>query len=82
MTTFTVFSNGANCYTINLALVAWILYSPTGDLLSLGCVCLGPSTNNLAEYHVMIGLLMEALDSDVREIKVYLDSEIVVQQLN
>ena len=47
--------------------------------MSSGGVCLGPSTNNLIEYHVVIGLLMEALDNDVKEIKVYLDSELVVQ---
>ena len=50
--------------------------------MSSGGVCLGPFTNNLAEYHVVIGLLTEALDKDVREIRVYLDLKLVVQQLN
>ena len=48
----------------------------------LGGVLLGPSTNNLEEYQAVVGLLTEALDFDVREIRVYLDSELVVQQLN
>ena len=82
MTTFIGFADGANHYTLNLASAASILYSPTGDMVSSGGVCLGPSTNNLAKYHAVIGLLMEALDSDVREIRVYLDSKLVVQQLN
>ena len=82
MTTFTGFLDGANRYTINLASVAWVLYSPMGDLVSSGGVCLGPSTNNLAEYHAVIGFLTEALANDVREIRVYLDSKLVVQQLN
>ena len=82
MTTFTGFANDANWYTLNLTSAAWVLYSPTGDLVSLGGVCLGPSTNNLAKYHAVIGLVKEALASDVREIRVYLDSELVVQQLN
>ena len=43
---------------------------------------IGPSTNNLAEYHAAIGLLMESLASDVREIRIYLESELVFQQLN
>ena len=81
MTTFTGFADGTNRYTLNLASVAWVLYSPTGDLVSSGGVCLGPSTNNLAEYHDVIGLLTEAL-YNLREIRVYLDSELVVQQLN
>ena len=59
-----------------------MLYSPIGDLVSLGGTCLGPSTNNLAEYHAAIGFLMESLSNDVRENKVYLDSDLVVHQLN
>ena len=42
-------------------------------------ILLGLSTNNLVECQVVIGLLMEALASDVREIRVYLDFELVVQ---
>ena len=82
MTTFIGFVDGANRYTLNLASTVWVLYSPTGDLVSSGGVCLGPSTNNLAEYHTVIGLLTEALGNDVMEIRVYPDSELVVQQLN
>ena len=82
MTTFTSFTNSTNQYTLNIPSASWVLYSPIGDLVSSGGVCLGPSTKNLAEYHAVIGLLTEALASDVRDIKVYLDSELVVQQLN
>ena len=82
MTTFTGFTDGANHYKLNLASTAWVLYSPTCDMVSSRGVCLGPSPNNLAEYHVVIGLLMKALDNDVRDIRVYLDSQLVVQQLN
>ena len=56
MTTFTRFADDANCYTLNLASEAWVLYSPIGDLVSLGGIFLGPSTNNVAEYHTVIGL--------------------------
>ena len=82
MTTFTSFADRDNRYTLNLASTAWVLYSPISDLVSSGGVLLGPSTNNLVEYQAMIGLLMEALANDVREIRVLLDSELVVQQLN
>ena len=75
MTTFIGFSYGANCYTLNLASTTWVLYSTTCELVSLGGVCLGPSTNILAKYHAVIGLLTESLASDVREIRVYLDSK-------
>ena len=82
MTYFTGFSDGANRYTLNLTSATWVLYSPTCDLVSSEGVLLGPSTNNLAEYQAMIGLLTEALANDVREIRVYLDSELVVQHLD
>ena len=74
--------DGANFYTLNIVSTAWVLYSPTGDLVSSGGVCLGPSTNNLTEYHAVIGLLMDVLANDVREIRVYLAFELVVQHLN
>ena len=79
MTTFTGFADSANQYTLNLTSVAWVLYSPTSDLVSSGGILLGPSTNNLVEYQAMIGLLMESLANDVREIRIYLDSELVFQ---
>ena len=82
MTTFNGFADGANRYTLNLASTAWVLYSPTSELVSSGGILLGPSTKNLVEYQAMIGFLMEALANDIREIRVYLDSKLVVQQLN
>ena len=82
MTSFFGFTDGSHRYTLNLASTAWVLYSPTSEMVSSGGILLGPSTNNLAEYHAVIGLLTETQANDVREIKVYLDSELVVQQLN
>ena len=82
MTNFIGFVDGANRYTLNLASTTWELYSPTRELVSSGGIILGPSTNNLVEYHAMIGLLTEALANEGREIRVYLDSELIVQQLN
>ena len=70
ITTYTSFADGANHYTLNLASTAWVLYSPTSDMVSSGGTYLGPATNNLAEYHVVIGLLTEALANDVRKIRV------------
>ena len=79
---FIGFADGANWYTLNLASAALVLYSPASDLVSSGGVLLGPSTNNLEKYQDVIVLLMEALYNDVRDIRVYLDSELVIQQLN
>ena len=73
MKTFIGFTYGANHYTLNLASTTWVLYSPTCDLVSLGGFCLGLATNNLTQYHAVIGLLIESLANDVREMSIYLD---------
>ena len=66
MAFFVVLNDGTHQYTLNLASAAWVLYSPTSELMSSGGILLGPSTNNLAEYQAVIGLLMEALANDVK----------------
>ena len=78
MTSFIGFVDGAHRYKINLASTAWVLYSPTSELVSSGGILLGPSTKNLAEYQAVIRLLTKSLANDVREIRVYLDFELVV----
>ena len=54
------FTNGAFHHNLNLASAAWVLYSPAHDIVSSGVVCIGPYTNNIVEYQVVIGLLTEA----------------------
>ena len=82
MTSFIGFTDGAHRYTLNLASASWVLYSPTSELVSSGGIILGPSTSNLAEHQAVVRLLIESIANDVREIRVYLDSELVLQQLN
>ena len=68
------FTDGAFCHTLNLASAAWVLYSPPEDLVSSGAVCLGPATNNIIEYELVIGLLTEAASQDVCDLVVLMDS--------
>ncbi len=76
------FADGGSCYTQNLTSTAWVVYSPTNELLSSGRVYLGPATNNVAEYHAIIGLLTEAISLGVTQLIANLDSQLVVYQLN
>ena len=78
MTTYSVFVDGASHYTLNLASAGWVLYSLTNDLVSLEGTCLGPATNNLAKSHEVTGFLTKFLTSDVIQIMVYLDSDLLV----
>jgi ribonuclease HI len=42
---------------------------------------IGPTTNNVAEYEALIAGLKLALDHGVTELEIYVDSELVVSQL-
>jgi hypothetical protein len=53
------FINEASHHTQKLASVAWVVYSHD-DLLVSG-VCLGPSTNNVVEYNIVIELLRDTI---------------------
>jgi ribonuclease HI len=57
---------------------------PQSDItpLSYGGWFIGKATNNQAEYHALIWGLENALFLNVRSIKVELDSELVVKQIN
>lgn len=76
------FGDGACRSTCNLSSVAWVIYDPRGELIDLQGVCLGHTTNNVAEYSAVIELRAEAADLGIRELVVNLDSQLVVHQLN
>ena len=59
------FTDGASFHTQNLALVAWVIYTPMGQVLSSGGVCLRPSSSNVAEYSVVIELLWDAISHGI-----------------
>jgi ribonuclease HI len=75
------FADGASRHTRNIASAAWVIYQ-FDQVVSSGGICLGPATNNMAEYHVVIGLLTQASSLGISRIIIYLDSQLVVFQLN
>ena len=68
------FIDGASHHTYNLALAAWVIYSPSGQLVAARGTCLGPATNNVAEYRAVIELLWDALSRGITQLEVRLDS--------
>ena len=46
------FTDGASCHTQNSSSATWVIYTPMGQVLSSGGVCLQPSSNNVVEYIV------------------------------
>ena len=76
------FADGACRHTLNLASVAWVLYSPDHDLISSGEFCIDLTTNNIAEYQAVIGLLTELASRNINDLVVCMDSQLVVCHLN
>ena len=80
MTLYYEFVDGASRHTLNLISASWVFYSQSHDLVSSGGVFLGPATNNIVEYHVVIGPLTKASSHGIDHMVVFLDSQIVLSQ--
>jgi hypothetical protein len=60
------FTDGASHSTQNLDFVAWAIYAPTNELVSLQGVCLGCATNNIEKYSTVIELLTDVISLGIR----------------
>ena len=78
---FFEFANDASRHTRNIASAAWVIYQ-FDQVVSSGGICLGPATNNMEEYHAFIRLLTQASSLSISHIIIYLDSQLMVYQLN
>ena len=76
------YTDGASQHTQRLASAAWVIFTPQGQLLSSGGICLGDTTNNVAEYSAVIEFLCDAFSLGISRLRVYLDAQLVVSQLN
>ena len=79
---FVGYADGAIRNTQRLASVAWVIFTPQGQLLSSGGICLGDTTNNVAEYSAVIEFLRDTLSLGISHLQVYLNAQLVVSQLN
>ena len=78
---FVGYADGASRSTQNLSSAAWAIFAPSGELVSFQGICIGQSTNNIAEYSALIELLSDAISLGIRRIIIRLDSQLVVLQL-
>ena len=67
---FVGFTDGISRHTCNLASAAWVIYSPSRQLVVSGGACLGPSSNNVVEYRAVIELLWDALSHGITQLEV------------
>ena len=75
---FIGFAYDASRHTCKLDSTAWVIYSPSGQLVASRGACLGPATNNVAEYRAIIELLWDALSRGITQLEVRLESQLVV----
>ena len=76
------FTNGAIRHTQNSSSIAWVIYTPMGQVLSSRGVCLRSSSNDISEYSAVIELLDDVISHGIRSLEVNLDSQLVVLELN
>jgi ribonuclease HI len=79
---FIGYADGASWHTRRLASAAWVIFTPRGQLLSSRGICLGDTTNNVAEYNAIIELLRDTLSFGISHLQVYLEAHLVVSHLN
>ena len=71
---FIGYTNDARRHTQRLSSIAWVIFTPQGQLLYLGGICLGDTTKNVVEYNAIIELLRDALSFGISHLWVYLDA--------
>ena len=77
-----IFSDGGARGNPGPAGVGAVIYSDKGEVLAEVSEYLGIATNNQAEYKALIFALKRAKEMGAKKIMCYLDSELVVKQLN
>ena len=75
-------TNGLSFHTHNLASASCVIYALEGHVVSLGGVCLRPSSNNVVGYIFVIELLRDAISNGVQFLEFRLQSQLAVSQLN
>jgi ribonuclease HI len=77
-----LFTDGASKGNPGLAGAGWILINEQDSILVKDSKFLGEATNNEAEYQALILGLNNAVSCGVQEIRIHMDSELLVRQIN
>lgn len=77
-----VYSDGASRGNPGISAIAFMIMTEDGKLLKKYSKYVGIRTNNQSEYEALISALESARKLTYQEVTCYLDSELVVKQLN
>lgn len=78
----TIYSDGGARGNPGPAGIGAVIYDNNKKEIATISRFLGNATNNQAEYEALIAALKKAKDLNINELKVYLDSELIVKQIN
>lgn len=76
------FVDGTSRWSQNLTIAAWAIYSLNQTPRLFNGHFMRPTTENQAEYDVVICLLVDAYHLGISTLCIFLDSQLVVSQLN
>lgn len=62
--------------------IGCVIFDGKGNIVEEISECIGEATNNQAEYKALLAGLAKAKELGAKEVEVFLDSELVVKQLN
>ena len=79
---FQVFSDGASRGNPGVSAIAFMILDEDDKILERHSNYVGVRTNNQAEYEALLSALKSAFKLNGEEVRCYLDSELVVKQLN
>lgn len=82
MTKLIIFSDGGARGNPGPAGIGAVLYDENKKIIAEISEYLGETTNNQAEYRALLAALKKAASLKAEEVVCYLDSELVVRQLN
>ncbi len=77
---YSLYTDGASKGNPGQAGAGIVIISPNGSIFKK-CFYLGKKTNNEAEYHALILGLKEACKQGIKNLHIYLDSQLVVRQI-
>jgi len=77
-----IYADGASLGNPGPAAIGATIKDEQGQLLDVVSQRIGTATNNQAEYRALIAALGKAIKLGAGEVDIYLDSELVVRQIN
>jgi ribonuclease HI len=78
----TIYTDGGARGNPGPAGIGAVIYNQKGEEMATISKYIGKATNNQAEYQALIAALKKAKDLNIKEVIVYLDSELIVKQIN